>query len=42
MNGDNLQNLRCKTSRTIRNKEREYLKGKINEIETKSKPNEWR
>jgi hypothetical protein len=37
MNGDNLQNLRCNTSRTIRNKEREYLKGKINELETNNK-----
>jgi hypothetical protein len=34
ISGDNLQNLRCETSRTFRNKKREYLKGKINEIET--------
>jgi hypothetical protein len=37
MNGDNLQNLRCETSRTFRNKKREYLKGKINELETNNK-----
>jgi hypothetical protein len=35
--GDNLQNLRCETSRTFRNKRREYLKGKINELETNNK-----
>jgi hypothetical protein len=29
INGDNLQNLRHETSRTSRNKKREYLKGKI-------------
>jgi hypothetical protein len=28
-NGDNLQNLRHETSRTFRNKKREYLKDKI-------------
>jgi hypothetical protein len=33
----NPQNLRCKTSRTFRNKKREYLKGKINELETNNK-----
>jgi hypothetical protein len=37
INGDNLQNLRCDTSKTFRNKEREYLKGKINELETDNK-----
>jgi hypothetical protein len=31
--GNNLQNLRCETSRTFRNKKREYLKGKINDLE---------
>jgi hypothetical protein len=36
MNGDNLQNLRHKTNRTFRNKKREYLKDKINELETNS------
>jgi hypothetical protein len=34
INGDNLQNLRRETSRTFRNKKRECLKGKINELET--------
>jgi hypothetical protein len=34
INGDNLRNLRCETSRTFRKKKREYLKGKINELET--------
>jgi hypothetical protein len=37
MNGDNLKNLRCETSRTFRSKKREYLKGKINELETNNK-----
>jgi hypothetical protein len=37
INRDNLQNLRCETSRTFRNKQREYLKGKINELETNNK-----
>jgi hypothetical protein len=37
INGDNLQNLRCETSRTFRNKKMEYLKGKINELETNNK-----
>jgi hypothetical protein len=37
ISGDNLQNLRCETSRTLRNKETEYLKGKINELETNNK-----
>jgi hypothetical protein len=32
INGDNLQNVRRETSRTFRNKKREYLKGKINEL----------
>jgi hypothetical protein len=36
-NGDNLNNVRRETSRTLRNREREYLKEKINELETKSK-----
>jgi hypothetical protein len=36
-NRDNLQNLRHETSRTFRNKKREYLKGKINELETNNK-----
>jgi hypothetical protein len=37
INGDNLHNLRRETSRTFRNKKREYLKGKINELETNNK-----
>jgi hypothetical protein len=37
INGDNLQNLRHETSRTFRNKKREYLKSKINELETDNK-----
>jgi hypothetical protein len=36
-NGDNLKNLRLETSRIFRKKKREYLKGKINELETNSK-----
>jgi hypothetical protein len=34
ISGDNLQNLRCETSKIFRNKKREYMKGKINELET--------
>jgi hypothetical protein len=37
INTDNLQNLRRETSRTFRNKDREYLKGKINEMESNNK-----
>jgi hypothetical protein len=37
INGDNLKNLRRETSRTFRNKKREYLKGKINELESNNK-----
>jgi hypothetical protein len=37
MNGDNLKNLRRETSEIFRNKKREYLKGKINELETNNK-----
>jgi hypothetical protein len=37
INGDNLQNLRRETSRTFKNKKKEYLKGKINELETNNK-----
>jgi hypothetical protein len=33
----NLQNLRHETSRTFRKKKREYLKGKISELETDNK-----
>jgi hypothetical protein len=37
INGDNLKNLRRETSRILRKKNREYLKGKINELETNNK-----
>jgi hypothetical protein len=37
INLDNLQNIRCETSRTFRKKKSEYLKGKINELETNNK-----
>jgi hypothetical protein len=37
ISGDNLQNLRRETDRTFRNKKREYLKDKINELETNNK-----
>jgi hypothetical protein len=37
INRDNVQNLRRETSRTFRNKKREYLKGKINEHEINNK-----
>jgi hypothetical protein len=37
INGDNLQNFRHETSRTFRNKKKEYLKGKIDELETNNK-----
>jgi hypothetical protein len=37
ISGDNLQGLKRETSRTFRNKKREYLKGKINELETNNK-----
>jgi hypothetical protein len=40
INGDNLNNGKCKTSRTFKNKIRGYVKkkkNKINEIETGSK-----
>jgi hypothetical protein len=37
INGDNLKNLRRETSRIFRHRKRGYLKGKINELETKNK-----
>jgi hypothetical protein len=37
ISGDNMQNLRRETSRKFRNKKREYLEGKINELETYNK-----
>jgi len=33
-NGDDMNNIRHETSRTLNNKMREYLKEKINELET--------
>jgi hypothetical protein len=36
-NGDNLNNVRYEISRIFRNKKREYLKEKINEVETYKK-----
>jgi hypothetical protein len=37
INGDNHQNVRRETSGIFRNKEREYLRGKISELETNNK-----
>jgi hypothetical protein len=37
INGDNLNNVKCEASRYFRNKKREYLKDKINELAMKSK-----
>jgi hypothetical protein len=37
INGDNLINVRREASRRFRNESREYLKDKINELETNSK-----
>jgi hypothetical protein len=37
INGDNLNNIRCETRRHFRNKKREYLKDKIDELATNSK-----
>jgi hypothetical protein len=37
INGDNLNNVRREASRHFKNKKREYLKGKINELGTNSK-----
>jgi hypothetical protein len=37
ISGDNLQDLRRETSKTFREKKREYLKGKINEVEINNK-----
>jgi hypothetical protein len=36
MNGDNLKSMRHETRRHFRNKRREYLKVKINELEANS------
>jgi hypothetical protein len=37
ISGDNLKNIRPETSRTFRNKKRECMKGKINELESNNK-----
>jgi predicted NACHT family NTPase len=37
ISGDNLNNIRCEASRYFRNKNRKYLKDKINELPTHSK-----
>jgi hypothetical protein len=37
VNGDNMDNVRHEASRTFRTKKREYLKNKINALETNSK-----
>jgi uncharacterized protein YaaR (DUF327 family) len=37
INGDNLNNVRCEASRYFRNRKREYLKDKINELARNSK-----
>jgi hypothetical protein len=37
VNGDNLKNLRCETSKTFRKKKRGYLTGKINELRNNNK-----
>jgi hypothetical protein len=37
INVNNLNNIRCEASRYFRNKKREYLKDRINELATKSK-----
>jgi hypothetical protein len=42
INGDNLNNVRCEASRYFRNKEREHLKDKINELAMNSKMNNIR
>jgi hypothetical protein len=41
-NADNLTNVRRGGSGHFRKKEREYLKSKINALETRSKLNRWR
>jgi hypothetical protein len=37
INVDNLNNVRCEASRHLKNRKKEYLKDKINTLETKSK-----
>jgi hypothetical protein len=38
-NGDNLNNVRCEASRCFRNRKRDYLKDKINDLAMSSKKN---
>jgi hypothetical protein len=42
INGGNVNNVRCEANRYFRNKKREYLKDKINELEMNSKNNNIR
>jgi hypothetical protein len=42
INGDNFNNIRRQASRYFRNKKREYLKDKINEVASNSKNNNIR
>jgi hypothetical protein len=42
LNEDNLNNIRCETSRHFKNKKGEYLKDKIDELATNSKNNNIR
>jgi hypothetical protein len=42
INGDNLNNVKHEASRYFRNKKREHLKDKINELATNSKNNNIR
>jgi hypothetical protein len=37
INGDNLNNIKCETSRHFRNKNEEHLKDKINELSANNK-----
>jgi hypothetical protein len=37
INGDNLNNIRCETNRHFRNKMRQYLKDKTDELATNGK-----
>jgi hypothetical protein len=37
INGGNLNNVRCEASRHFRNKKRQYMKDKMNELATNSK-----
>jgi hypothetical protein len=41
INGDNLNNVRREASKHFRNKKKEYLKYKINELAMNSKTGQW-